>query len=110
MLVFQKSPIFWSDVPFAAFAAAAFSLISRKRLSFSSTTRLPIPQEDCSPGIGFFFIHPPLAYSKKSFAGLIVVSKFSVKISLAAEVSPELFLQENRHAAIAQLNSSFLII
>src|SRR6187401_2233553 len=110
MPLLQKSPIFCSLLPFAAPDFAASSLISLVRLRFSSKTRLPIPQDDCSLGIGFFLIQPPLAYSKKSSDGRTFVSRLENKISSFVSFFSSFELQEISIAASAKHASNCLII
>src|SRR4030095_7184159 len=104
--VVQKSPIFCSLVPLAVFAFAAFSLISLNRFKFSSITRFPMPQLLKSPGMGFLFIQPPLAYSKKSWPGAVVVSRLSAKKSFLAVDAFSGLLQEVQAVIAATDNIS----
>src|SRR5262249_50349213 len=105
-------PIFWSAVPLAAFAVAAFSLMLLRRFRFSSFTRLPIPHVAWSLGIAFFLIHPPLAYWKKSSAGGTVVSRLSARKSFFEEVftfvSQELIANKARAAKYKNRDRIFL--
>src|SRR5205085_6135842 len=80
----QKSPIFCASLPCTAFEAADCSLIARRLTYSCSLTSLPIPQLASDAGMGCFFSQPPLAYWKKSTAGLTVVSRLAARKSVRA--------------------------